>query len=563
MTPRVPDEERSRKVLLGLHAVLAVAVASRFVSAFVRNFNHDEFQIWYTAWLKSVGKAPGRDFYLSSYIPLSDALAPIFRLAPGTEIPIWVSRILVAAAGAVSALLVLRLGRRLGGPLAGAIAGLYVVFQPDLVERVGDVRPDAFNILFLLVAFECVLARPGRFRAAAAGAAMSLAVISRFKMAVALPPLLLLAALMWRRRVKTLSLPFGLGIATPLVLYSLQIVLFDDWRLFVQTAVHVAHVVTDPGFSFSPLPTVLASAARAPFGWSIVAASVSAIGVAVVFRRTATWRHPAAAAAAAGCAITLIAANPAFYPYNFIEVIPLLGLLIAAAQRLFRFRRRWSYALLVAVLGVGFVAEGAGMTIWSLQRTNGLQLRYLAWLRSALGQEETVFDLQGTHLYRPGIYHWRLSSAQIPLYATGRWFSIPEELARFRVSLIVINYRFGFLSRSDRVFILRHYVQTGPFFFEPGFRFRAGRPGTTPIEVLVPGTYMFVPSRPEGVLVDGVPPGDNLRLEVGTHTVHLGAPAGAEFALVFTTPLRRAARLEVPPGEKLLYLFGETPPPSP
>lgn len=563
MRDRVGGEAWPRRVHLALSALLVAAVLSRFVSAFVRNFNHDEFQIWYTAWLRSVGRLPGRDFYLSSYIPLADALAPVFRWAPDSEIPIWVSRLLVAAAGAASVLVVVRLGRRLGGPLAGVLAGLVAVFQPDVVERAVDVRPDAFNALFLLVAFECVLARPTRSRAAFAGAVMSLAVISRFKMAVALPPVLLLAAFLWRRRLRGLLLPLGAGIATPLVLYGLQVYLFDDWRLFIETARHVAHVATDPAFGFSPVAALRGSALRGPAGWCLVLASGTVIGVAVLRGRASTRRHPATAATALGCAGLLVGANPAFFPYNFIEVVPLLALVVAAAQRYLRSRRTWRHALIVLVLGAGVIAEGSRSTLWSIRRTNGLQLRYLAWLREALGPDEVVFDLQGTHLYRPGVYHWRLSSAQMPLYATGRWFSIPEELARSRVSLLVMNYRFGFLPKDDRIFILQHYVQTGPLFFEPGFRFRERTPGATSIDVLVPGTYQFVPSRPEGVAIDGARPDGRIRLEAGRHTVEIADREAPGFALVFTTPRRRAARLDVPTGEQLLYRFGEAPPPSP
>jgi hypothetical protein len=76
----ISDRRREQATLFLLGALVAFSVICRLISAFVRTFNHDEFQVWYTAWMQSTGAVPGKDFYLPSYHLLVAFLEPPYKV---------------------------------------------------------------------------------------------------------------------------------------------------------------------------------------------------------------------------------------------------------------------------------------------------------------------------------------------------------------------------------------------------------------------------------------------------------------------------------------------------
>ena len=252
--------------------------------------------------------------------------------------------------------------------------------------------------------------------------------------------------------------------------------------------------------------------------------------------------------------------NPFFFPYNFNLFAPLLATLVPGVGLLVaRFDASRRAAVLAVVLTcLTGAAEGFPALAKVVVRNNTAQKRVVEWIWRATAPDEHVFDWQGISLFRPGIFHWWIFSGLAPRYDTGTWYSVADELQRYRVTLIVWNYRIGWLNAPDSAYVASHYVPIDTCLLAPGHVFRAAdfAYGDAEFEPPVRGTYRIDGAVP-GLLIDGAPSGGAVQLSKEKHRIGFenGATPPAAFALVYSTPLRDHAGRPCPANQPLLQGF--------
>jgi Dolichyl-phosphate-mannose-protein mannosyltransferase len=549
-----PDLRLERVALALMGTLLALSLACRAVSTFVRAFHQDEFQLWYTAWMMSVGMVPGRDYAPPGYHAfIVDWLRLLFRLFPDSLTPLFLSRAVIFVLGLLILWVVYQIGRRLTDSRPAAVlAVLSITYHVAMVRRIGDVRADTLNVLAVLAALLALLAGPGRRPALLAGLALGLGLVSSPKVAIAFPVLLLAGLLLYGRTWARRALEVLGGGAIPVLLYLAVLGVSGLWQSWWQEYRHFAQVVAGAEARFSPVPTLLQSSRR---DWPAAALWICCLVLAIAGWRSGREGGKRAAAVATFSvlyALLYVALNPVFFPYSFVDILPVVALAVPAAAAVLEAGRRVEIARLAVLLGVLLAVAGASETLLSTRRSNGLQLRYLDYIRVAVRPEERVFDLQGSHLFRRGTYHWHLVSFELPLYRSGKWFSVADELRRYRVSLIVRNYRLQWLPEEDWAFIRSHYVRAEPLLLFPGHLFVQKDGNRQPFEILVEGEYRFRSTRPEGVRVDGAPMGESVFLRAGDHTLEFVSSPSPSFALLYTTPEREARHLGAALGEEIV-----------
>jgi hypothetical protein len=549
--PSVGRLERIALPLMG--TLVALSIGCRAVSAFVRAFDRDEFQHLYTAWMMSVGLQPERDFELAgTYVPLLDGLRVAFRLFPNSVAPLFLARAGILLLGVSVLGLVYAVGRRLTSSRPAALlAVLWVTFYAEFIRRIGDIRSDVLNVLCVLAALYFLLAGAGRRPAILAGLALGFGLVSSPKVSVALGPLMLAGFLLYGRVFLRRALEL-LGAAAAVVLaYLLYLGASGLWEPNRRAFARFAEVATWGPTRVSPLPA-LEESARTNIAFVLVWLVCLALALGPGRWRGSGRLSAVVALFAALYPVLYFVANPVFYAYNFVDVVPIAALAIPAAAAGREERRGPAIARLACLLALLFAIAGGTATRWSLARGNALQLRYLDYIRAAIRPDERVFDLQGTHLFRRGPYHWHLIAIELPFYKTGKWFSIPEELRRFRVSLIVRTYRLHWLPKEDWDFVQSHYVWAEPLLMFPGHLFQARDGRSQSFEILVEGEYRFRSYRPEGATIDGGPVGERFRLSGGEHTLAFETSERPSFALMYTTPEREAHSLGAGPGEEIV-----------
>ena len=191
-------------------------------------------------------------------------------------------------------------------------------------------------------------------------------------------------------------------------------------------------------------------------------------------------------------------------------------------------------------------------------RTNSVQRRVVQWIWDATNPAERVFDWQGMHWGRRGVYHWWMFSGWLPAYKSRTLCSVADELKANQVTLVIDNYRLSWLHASDHHFFQSHYERLDNCLFAPGSRFSLenARDGAD-FDLVAPGDYRIDPREgAASVLIDGAPAGPVQRLAAGRHRL-TPAPGGTPvpLRLLFTTPRRERLALPCPTPETLYWGF--------
>jgi len=555
----VTDARSRRLAILGVPAVaLAASLAVRFVWWWRREYCHDDFMILSWAWLRSQRERPSVERTLALYTPLTEFLAPLFRLFPDSFVPIDAGRGLVLAAGLALLLVSFGLARRLGASLPAALGGVSLAsWQPDLQLRLADVRNDPFAALALLAGASLLA---GGATPAAVGAAAGMAILFSVKYALACPFLAIaLVARDRTRPIRALGM-FGCGVLAVVGAFVLFRFAVDGkdcllpWKLYLATGgMRAAGHPFLAALGRSPLTFVLVAAGAA--GWCVDARRASNDA-----RRGATYAIVTIAFLTA-----FVAINPFFFPYNNVLVVPLLVPVAAGLERLFPTdtRPRW-LAALVALLTLVPVLEGIGASVEVANRSNERQRRVLRWLWTATSPEERAFDNSGMHLFRNGIPHWYTYAGQLPAYWAGRAFSFEAELRASPVHVVIWNDLLKAMTPKDQMFLQSRFVPAGPSescILIPGARLdaRVLLRGPVAFEIVTPGLYdaRGADGGPASIRVDGVSLESPRLLGVGWHEAEIdGLPSDGGVVLGLTTARRRGVPLPCPePEPERLFVF--------
>jgi 4-amino-4-deoxy-L-arabinose transferase-like glycosyltransferase len=151
-----------------LDAFILVAVAGLLIARIptipIRGFDPDEFEHSHAAWSVFRGLLPYRDFFEHHTPWYYFALSPFFHLfgveqssADARHFLVF-GRTVSLALTALSAGLLILLGRVLASRRVGLLAALFLVAQPVVIQKTLEIRPDVPALAFFLGGL-CLLAR--------------------------------------------------------------------------------------------------------------------------------------------------------------------------------------------------------------------------------------------------------------------------------------------------------------------------------------------------------------------------------------------------------------------
>lgn len=516
---------------------LAASLLVRVAFWFRRAYNHDDFYFAYFSWIRSTAASPGHDFYVPNFTPLVELSAPLFRLTSDSFAPLDIARGVILLVSFVLLALTWRIASRLSGSTTWALALTAVVsWQSSFMQRIGDVRGDPFGATLLLLAILLIL--EGR-KLIGAALCVGFAVVFSIKLVYALPFVIAAIGVAAReRRLRTMVAATASAAAPPFA-YLL-------WRIRADTPAVVLAVFRDiqtaAGVPEHPYENAVLALKSDPWFWILICA-----GAAISLYRGVGGKRGEEfwyASIVLTFLVVFFLRNPFLFPYNFVILVPL------AVPLMLGLRIRRFDAVVVILLSLFAVANGARGTLRMLNQNNAEQRRLIEWIWRATSPQEGVFDWQGMHFYRRGVVHWFIYGAQ--RYVGGDWYSLADEWPRANVTLMIPNYRFDWINARDRDYLARHYVAAAPCVLIPGFVFRqaGGGGGNFTFDVAIEGDYDL---QPHGVkaIIDGRPAGPRVHFHRGLHSIEVKGPA----ALLFTTRRREVAGPPPCPAGPLLFGF--------
>ncbi len=530
--------------------LLALSLLTRAVITFTKGYAQDDFYWSYFAWLRSTPLIPGRDYYLPNVTPLSELAAPLFRWFHDSFVPFGIARLVMFAVGLALTWTCYRITRLLGvSVLWSLIATNAVSWQYQFLKRIGDIRGDQVSMLFLTFAIIVLLQSEGRRRPLWSGFWCGASVAVAFKLAIAVPFLgigLLIGA---EKKVRDAFL-FALAFVIAPAAYFGSRIAIDGYETIASVFAGIFGALGSAHGLQSALVyrtlSIVGAVEMSPVTWAAVLAG----GVGLLLRN-GTWtpRRRSYVLLASGFVALFIYMNDYLFPYNYVILVPALIPFVGGIERLRLSQQfaRWAVVLIPVASAVG----GTYAVRDVLPGRVGTQQAGIRWIWAVTERNDAIFDWQGIVAWRPNTFHWMIFSGAVPRYGSG-WFTVADEIRRAQVKMIIDNYRIGWMSRRDRVWARGHFVRMNKCVLVPGWT--ATRSALLRGEIvdafLENDEYVLQPPGTKGVLVDGNPVTDRIRLTRGAHV--LGASTAAELpesiALVRVTPKMLASPMPCDSG---------------
>lgn len=538
---------RERRLWVPWLAV-SVSLIARIAFWFRRDFNHDDFFAAYIGSIRALGAKPGVDFYVPNFTPAGELLTPLFRWFPDSFIPLDVARSVVLVISLLLLWLCWQLTRELGGSAPAAVlAVLMVTWQSDFVARIADVRAEPAAALFLLASTLCLIRRYFSW----SGFFLGLAIALTYKYLIAGPFLLVGLFLLAGRRLRPCLIFGSSSVVAPLIYYGWRLV--ADGREVFLAVLH--EVVTGSVASGSNKGFYLARTLWSSW-FSLVLITAGLLTAVWSFSRRREDAHLATYASLASVfTIVYLVAIPFIFPYTAVLLLPILAPLVAGLSPLLDRIRRWELqAAVIAVVTLCLVFQGLPSLVTTSRRTSDHQRRVVQWIWRNSEISDHVFDWQGMHFGRHGIFHWYQFGALRDRYDQG-WYSLADEWRRSEVRLLVDNFRFGYMKKTDREFLASHFVRVDRCLLVPGRVFTDPelRAGAT-FDAVAGGMYR-VGGGP--LRIDGNRAGASVELSAGSHVVTRPYnPTNGPGGLILISAKSSSDRSPCPPaGEPLLYGF--------
>lgn len=549
------EGERYRFVRSIPWALLGIVALATLVHWFQRDLNHDDFFFAYTAWMRGIHAVPYRDFYVANFTLVSEVFAPFFRWFPESFLPMHIARAAILACNVAVCILIYRVTRALGSARAwAAVAVLLYICQPDVILRMADVRADPIAAMFLMACVLTLLTAPDERVGPMAGIWFGLSIAIAYKIALATP--FIAAAVILRNRrhwFRSLLLCGVCSAIAPLLYYG--------WRLAMDGPQVVLSIWHDVLFGVA---TGQSNRGYAIFRFVVFGPSTPVavfLGIygyvrAAILYDSDARRGVVYIVLVAGYIAVAIAMNPFLFPYNYLIWVPLLAPMVGGIPRMIaRVKMASLEPALLALTAIVVASYGALPLVETNRRSNEPQIALVKWIWSSTTPNERIFDWQGMHFGRLGIRHWWSYGGLQTRYEAG-WYTLRDELQAKRVSLLITNFRFAYMTPEDQQFVFRHYVRFAPCVMVPGVyasRKQLQEGGVT-LEVFVPGTYHVLGEDLRQVRVDGKMPPPYITLQPGLHRVEGIAGSTTDAAVIYTTPLREKAPVPCP-GDAVLKGF--------
>lgn len=493
---------------------LLLSLISQALSWFSREYTHDDFYLAYLGWIRTTGLVPGRDYMVPNFTPLAEFSSFLFAAFEESMRALEILRWPMLAVALALTGLTFEIARRLSGSIAwGVAAAAIAAWHPQLVLRVADVRTDPLAVTLVLLA--AVLMLSEKRLPLAVGFLAGLAAVLSPKMVLALPIVGLAVLLNSRETRMRSAIRFAVGAAVAPVGYFAIRIAIDGWSTFRDVLFGIGSAVGDtpPGSRFAILREI-----ASPIPLIVLLVLGGAVLLAVPWPRSSEERKAFSYTALVFLFLAVfLALNPALYAYNAIILVPLLAPLLSGVGRLLhRLGSHLVETALLALISLLAVTGGLDAMNQSVASSNATQHRTIEWVWENTSTHERVFDWQGMHFGRRGIFHWWTYSGMQEAYHAGE-YRLRDEWRGAPVSLVLNNYRIGWLTPDDAEFLRTHFVPIVPCAFVPGLHASADQLAAgTPFEVFVPGMYETTPPGAT-VLIDGRPAEARVLLNRGTH----------------------------------------------
>jgi hypothetical protein len=443
-----------------------VILASRVWPLFHRAIDIDEFEHAHATWRVAAGEVPYRDFFEHHTPALYFAFAPLFAGAPVDRDADAAFRVLLLCRAAMLALTVAavsvtyRLAAGWRGPLAGALAAIFLVTSEQFLNSMMEFRPDVPAVVCTLVAFGLAMRTDRRPVAAAAalalasGALFATAVLCTQKAVFAGPGIL--AAAVFQRRRHALVAAWAAGVAIPVLAtltwfaahHALEPFFFanavmnarlnaDRFATLPRLVRHVAHHPALYLIGFAGVAGLLRSGSRDVVGFSIGISAVSLLAGAFVLgkpydqyyalmlpvlavaaggwavnglRRPPRWRtRPPTGTlvwigAAGGTAAFLLAIRPLATPVNAAMAAAFSAAVLLAALAFHLCGRRPAASAVCGLLGLCSLLAGNLVREFDDNRS---QIDDMRWVMAQTRPTDTVLSgYQSVSAFRPRAWYF-------------------------------------------------------------------------------------------------------------------------------------------------------------
>lgn len=235
-------------------------------------------------------------------------------------------------------------------------------------------------------------------------------------------------------------------------------------------------------------------------------------------------------------AVGVLFVNPTPFPYNLVNVVPFAFLLayrfLAQVLRHSEAVSRPFALLAVSIVAISHIIPFVAATERHLELTNWRQMMLADTAEEMTDPaRDRVYDAVGMVPTRHSIDRWwYLHSMSMRQVFDGTRTSVSSMLSQKPAAVLIPNYRFDWLPRSDWEYIVKHYLPLADDFWVLGAHLP---PGGGVFHVLHPGRYQVQaeqngsPVAGASIFVDDIPVGsDTLALTSGAHeiTSSHGAP---------------------------------------
>jgi 4-amino-4-deoxy-L-arabinose transferase-like glycosyltransferase len=495
------DPERLREQLDPKPEVPAwfvvLAIAAFFVARGCliprRVFDPDELEHTHAAWSVFKGMLPYKDFFEHHTPWYYFGLSPFFRwFAVDQSFEsarhfLLFGRVVSLLLGALSVVLVIRVGRLVADRPVALLAGLLVATQPIFVQKTLEIRPDVPALLFFLSALWFLLrgvlddegppAIPGLRWFLGGGLCLGAAIMCTQKMLFVLPGASLGLGLWalgggrraWRARTLAVAIA-GVGVAAPVLLTWLAFAVQGGGRQFIYN-----NFLLNARFQLRSFRGVQAALKTS---WPILV--LAAVGASLSMYRFYRVRQRQYGDVLLLCTLGGLIAGIVLVPvvYEQYCLVPLTIACLFAAQG---FGFLWSFvAESVPKRARRWATVGAILPLlvlpilylgWSFNHRNDRQLARLRYVFEHTAPTDTVLDgWLGTQLFRPHpLYYFFMHRELLGALSESDKdaYLAPLESGKVRPSLITLDDELLALGPRFSAFLRARYASRDGLFYFP------------------------------------------------------------------------------------------------
>jgi hypothetical protein len=416
-----------RKIVnLALMLTLVGFLLARLQMAFVRYFDVDEFAHMHWAYLITIGKLPYRDFFYYVIPYFQWLLAPIFLIRPDATVLI-LARVWEYFIYAANVIFIYRLTNRMASNRhIGLLAAVIFAAFPMTFDKTVDVRPDMAMILFYLVSVDLIISVKNWTvkRAFILGLIVSADIMLLPKIIFAVPALVYLffvhrprpqfIHVLWvlAGGIIPAMVFFGFLTINNITLPALNMILHDS------VAVNVGKIPFSPWKALSPWPLIYVSSGGPSFPWQVNTAIWIASGVGLLWFIIRRPLYGLYLGILTACGIVFLFEFPAPYTQYFLPLSVFAGIEAAFAvylvhdliHKILRHHAvtEFFYLIIVGVIIAGLVQSFKIQYVIRVDpgNTNDEQLGVINDLLKISKENDTVYDMVGSYVFRPDAYYF-------------------------------------------------------------------------------------------------------------------------------------------------------------